>query len=120
MAFWSKCIFGGMKVRIEELEALGFVKVTDGEGEIIHGYTCDLLSEVMGKAKSGTVWITVQSHVNIIAVSVIAGVRAIVLCDGRDYENETIEKAKNERIALFKTDLNSFEVSGKIYGLGVK
>ncbi len=101
-------------MKIDVLSELGFEMIVKGEGEIFHGYACDLLSEVMGNAKPDTVWFTVQSHVNIIAVAVITGIRAIVLCNGHDYGEETIEKAKKEGIALFKTRLNTFEAVKKI------
>jgi len=88
--------------------------------EVVHGYTCDLLSEVMGNAKPGTLWVTVQSHMNIIAVATITGIKGIILCNGHDYGDQTIEKAKEEGITLFKTQENSFVVSGKLYALGLR
>ena len=88
--------------------------------EVVHGYTCDLLSEVMGNAKPGTLWVTVHSHMNIIAVATITGIRGIILCNGHDYGDQTIEKAKEEGITLFKTQENSFVVSGKLYALGLR
>ena len=36
--------------------------------EITGGYVSDLLSDVMGNAREGEVWITLQTHQNIIAV----------------------------------------------------
>ncbi len=107
-------------VKVENLKDLGFEMIISNQEEIIHGYTCDLLSEVMGKAKANTVWITVQSHVNIVAVAVITGIKAIILCDDRKYESETIDKAKSEGIALFITPMSAFEASGKIYELGIR
>jgi len=92
----------------------------DLDKEVVYGYTCDLLSEVMGNAKPDTLWITVQSHVNIIAVATITGIRGIILCNGHDYNEQTINKAKEENITLFKTTDNSFTVSGKLYALGLK
>ncbi|BBJ27954.1 DRTGG domain-containing protein [Athalassotoga saccharophila] len=107
-------------MKIEELKDLGFEMVSDGDGEIDHGYACDLLSEVMGKAKPDTVWLTVQSHINIIAVAAITGIRAIILCNDHKFDEETIQRAKKEKIALFKTALNTFEACGKIYQKGIR
>ncbi len=101
-------------MKVEMIRDLGFETVVEGQGEISHGYVCDLLSEVMGNAKPDTIWFTVQSHVNIVAVAVITGIKAIVLCNGHDYDEETIEKAKKEKIALFKTKLNTFEAVKKV------
>ncbi len=107
-------------MKVEELKEMGFEMITDGNGEINHGYACDLLSEVMGRVKPDTVWLTVQSHVNIIAVAAITGVRAIILCNGHAFNEETIQRAKKEKIALFKTSLNTFEACGRIYQKGIR
>lgn len=107
-------------MRISDLESLGFNRITDGEGELKRGYTCDLLSEVMAKAETDTVWFTVQSHVNVIAVAAITGIRAIVLCNGHKFDEEAIEKAKDEKISLFTTPLNAFEAGGKLYNKGLR
>lgn len=107
-------------MKVKDLETFGFENVIDNDDEIINGYACDLLSEVMGRAKPDTVWFTVQSHINIIAVATIVGIRAIVLCNGHGYDGETIEKAKIEKIALFKTTLNTFEASGIVYERGIR
>lgn len=50
--------------------------------EISGGYVCDMLSDVMGSAKSGQVWITIMKHLNTIAVASMTGIPAIVLAKG--------------------------------------
>ena len=37
--------------------------------EIKGGYTSDLLSDVMGNAREGNIWITLQTHKNIMAIA---------------------------------------------------
>jgi len=86
------------------------------EKEIKKGYTSDLLSEVMASGNSD-IWITVQSHSNIVAVATIIGVKAIVLVNGREYTQDTREKAKEEGICLLKSKQNAFEITGKIYAM---
>ncbi|AJG41324.1 hypothetical protein TRQ7_07695 [Thermotoga sp. RQ7] len=109
-------------MRIGEIvEKLGLEHVCGNLNvEVEHGFTCDLLSEVLGRAQPSTLWITVQSHVNIVAVATVVGIKGIILCDGHEYERETIEKARENGIVLLKTDENSFVVSGKVYELGLR
>ncbi len=107
-------------MKVSDLEELGFKRITDGDGELKHGYICDLLSEVMAKAEADTVWLTVQSHMNVIAVAAITGIRAIVLCNGHKFDEDTMEKAKAEKISLFTTSLNAFEAGGKLYDKGLR
>src|SRR6056297_69452 len=95
------------------------VEIVAGEcegKEIQKGYTSDLLSEVMSSGNSD-IWITVQSHSNIVAVATIIGVKAIVLVNGREYTSDTMEKAKEEGICLLKSKQNAFVITGKIYAM---
>mgnify|MGYP001316308358 FL=1 len=75
--------------------------------EIEHGYVGDLLSIVMRSAQQNSIWLTVQSHVNIIAVASLTGIKAIVLCEDLEFPDETIQKAKEENINLFVSKENS-------------
>ena len=47
--------------------------------EIKGGYTSDLLSDVMGNAREGNIWITLQTHKNIMAIASLKELAAIVL-----------------------------------------
>ncbi len=88
--------------------------------DVENGYTCDLLSEVMGRGPNNSVWVTVQSHLNIIAVAVIVGIKAIIITNSHKAEEKTVSKAKEERIALYYSNENPFTISGKLYSLGIK
>lgn len=88
--------------------------------DIIHGYVGDLLSIVMRSAKPESIWFTVQSHVNIVAVAALTGVRAIVLCEGLEFNEETIEKAREENINLYITEEISYIAAGRVYELGIR
>ena len=46
--------------------------------EIKGGYTSDLLSDVMGNAREGNIWITLQTHKNIMAIASLKELAAIV------------------------------------------
>jgi hypothetical protein len=85
--------------------------------EVSGGYTGDLLSDVMANSKKDDVWITCQSHQNIVAVSVLKEHAGIILVLGKEPDTDTIERASKEGIPLLVTDLPGFEIAGKIYGL---
>ncbi len=88
--------------------------------DIQYGYSCDLLSQVLGKAKSDSVWITVQSHMNIIGVATIVGAKAIIVCEEHDVSPEVIEKAEEEEIVIMKSDKGAFHLAGELYKRGVQ
>lgn len=83
------------------------------------GYASDLLSDVMANAQKGDIWITLQTHPNIIAVAVLKEISGIVIINGRKPEPEMLEKAGQEGIPVLTSPLPAFELIGKLYGLGV-
>jgi len=105
-------------LRLEEIIEKTECEIVSGETgsvEINQGYACDLLSEVMATGSKSDIWITVQSHSNIVAVAAITGIKCIILANGRDYNDDTFSKAKNEGIVLLKSKLDTFTISGIIY-----
>lgn len=87
--------------------------------EITGGYCGDLLSDVMANAQKDSIWITIQSHQNVVAVAVLRELTAIVLPNGRRPDEETKLKADFEGIPLFSTDIPAFQLAGRLYDLGV-
>ena len=47
--------------------------------EVKGGYTSDLLSDVMGHAQEGDVWVTLQTHKNVMAIASLKEIAAIIL-----------------------------------------
>jgi len=89
------------------------------EREVTGGYASDLLSDVIGNSKEGNLWVTLQIHPNIVAVASMKDLAGIVLVNGREPEQETIEKAEAEDVVIMVTKMPTFELVGRLYGLGV-
>lgn len=87
--------------------------------EVAAGYCGDLLSDVMANAQKGGVWLTIQSHQNIVAVAVLRELSAIVLVNGRVPDEETKARAEAEGIPLLLSPLSSYSLAGKLYGMGI-
>jgi hypothetical protein len=81
------------------------------------GYASDLLSDVMAHSREGDVWITLQTHQNIIAVAKLKNLAAVVLVNARDPDAETLLKAEREQVVLCRTPDTAFAFSGKLYAL---
>lgn len=88
--------------------------------EITRGYCSDLMSDVMANSKQGDIWITLQIHQNIVAVSSLNNLSAIVIINDRKPEQETIEKAEKEGIPILLSKLPAFEFIGKLFNLGIR
>lgn len=96
---------------ILELKAL----CTDDTSREINGaYTGDLLSWVMGRAKSDNVWITIMSNINVVAVASLCDVSMVILSEGSLLDNDALEKAKLQGINIFSSELTSFELCCEI------
>jgi len=85
--------------------------------EITGGYVSDLLSDVMGNASEGQVWITLQTHQNIIAVGSLKEIAAIIIVKGYMPDTETIDKSNIENIPVLSTELDTFTIAGRLYDL---
>lgn len=111
-------------MKIREIVDILDCEVLTGElnmdEEVTYGYTSDLLSEVMGKAKADSVWVTIQSHLNVVAVAVLVGIKAIVICENKSVDPKVVEKAKQEGVAIIRTKENSFRTSGILFKAGLK
>jgi len=85
--------------------------------DITDAYVSDLLSDVMANSTEGSVWITLQTHMNIVAVATMKNLAAILLVNGRTPEQDTLTKAEQEGIMILGTDATAFMTAGKIYQL---
>jgi DRTGG domain len=84
------------------------------------GYISDLLSCVMAGANPQSIWVTLQAHINIVAVGALKEVAAIIITEGARPEDSTLQKAEEEGITLLATPLPSFQVVGKLWELGLR
>ena len=97
------------------------LKVFSGESGLnkeVHGaYVSDLLSDVMGNAIEGLIWVTLQAHKNVMAVASLKDLSAVVIVKGIEPDSEMVTKSNEEGIPVLGTDNNTFEMSGKLYKL---
>ncbi len=101
------------------VERLGLEVLARGnpEREVNWAYTSDLLSDVMAGAQPGDMWLTIQRHMNIVAVAKLRDLTGIVLAKGIKPAQEVVDKAREEGIALMVSDKPLFELCGELYQL---
>ena len=87
--------------------------------EITYGYTCDLLSWVMAHGDEGMAWVTVQTHLNVVAVAVLADMACVVLPEGIRMEDESLKKAGDEGMSVMSSPMTAYEICGIMAGQGV-
>jgi len=80
------------------------------DAEISCGYSCDLLSWVLAHGKAGMAWCTVQTHMNVIAVSVLMEMACVILVEGVEIEDNSLKKAIDEEMPVLLTNKTAYEV----------
>lgn len=110
-----------MKINdLAQLEGVEALSIPAPDGEITAAYTSDLLSDVMAHAEADSVLITIQAHKNTVAVALLAGCTAILLCNNRPVPDDMVAAAADEDIAVLRCSCNQFQASlrvGKALGL---
>ena len=106
-----------VKELVEKMNLTVFCGQDNLDREIKGGYTSDLLSDVMGFAREGQVWITLQTHKNVLAIASLKELAAILLVKGNKPEEDMLEQAIDEGIPVLGTDAQTFETTGKVYQL---
>jgi len=105
-------------VKISEVAAALGAEICQKEftdTEVSGVYTSDLLSDVIANAKDGGALITIQAHKNTVAVASLVNITVIVICNSRPLPEDMLEAAKDEGIAVIRTNENQFTVSGKLW-----
>lgn len=108
-----------MKIKdiIEKLQLKALTGQDKLDVKATGGYTSDLLSDVIANSKEGNLWITMQTHQNIIAVAKLKDLAGIIIVNNREPDEETLRKATEESMPLLCSQEKAFEISGKLYAL---
>lgn len=108
----------------EIIQSLNLILLTDPKDfasiQPEAGYTSDLLSCVMAGAPRGGIWVTLQAHLNIIAVAALLELCAVIVTEGAEPDPATINRANQEGITLLSTTEKTFTVVGKLWEMGVR
>jgi predicted transcriptional regulator len=92
-------------LKLDKLNHASLDKVIEGV------YIGDLLSLVMAKAKKNDCWLTVQTHLNVIAIASLLELAAVIIVEDQAVENEVIQKATEEGIVLLRSQLPAYELA---------
>lgn len=106
-------------MKISELmQTLHLELLTDSDyddREIKGCYVGDLLSWVMGRAKSQDVWITVMSNINIVAVASLTDAACILIAENVSVEENVLEKANAQGVVIVRSPFSGYELSVKVH-----
>lgn len=108
---------------VEEIvEELGLKVLTGREHlkrEISSAYCCDLLSRVLSRSSKNSLWITIQTHPNIVAVATLLEMACIIIPEAIAVDEKTLAKAEEEHVVILSCSMSAYTLSGKLYSLGI-
>lgn len=108
-------------MKVTELAAATDASVITGgvgeDREVSGVYACDLLSWVMSHAEKGNAWITVHTHVNIVAVALMAELSCIIVPEGIKVEEATVKRAELEGVTILGTALSTYQICCRVPNL---
>ena len=101
------------------IEARNLTEQVSTDRDVAGGYVCDLLSWVMAHGEEGMAWVTVQTHLNVVAVAALSEMACIILPEGTVMEQESLDKANAEGMCVLTSPLTAYEICGRMAGQGV-
>lgn len=103
-----------------KLTCLTPTTLTAHDAEVTRGYASDLLSDVLANAPEGGVLVTIQVHMNVVAVAVHAGLSAVITAHGRKPDADVLDKAAAEGLVWLVSEDHAFDVVGRLFEQGVR
>lgn len=86
---------------------------------VTDGCVCDLLSWVMARGEEGMAWITVQTHLNVVAVACLHDFACVIIPEDIEVPEPTLEKANEEEMPIFSSPRTAYELCCGMHGLGI-
>jgi hypothetical protein len=108
-----------LKEIIEKLKLETVSSSHPADQPVVGGYAADLLSCAMKGAKKDYIWVTLQSHLNVVAVASLLSLAGVIITEGNRPDEETITRAEKEGITLMVTPKTTFTVVGQLTLLGI-
>lgn len=108
-----------VKEVVEQLELTVFSGEVSTEKQVAGGIISDILSDVMAQAHKGELWVTNQTHENVLAIVFFKSLAGVILPGGLLLDEQAAEKAKEKKLPVFLTRLSAFEIVGRLYALGI-
>jgi hypothetical protein len=110
-------------MRLTEIKEKLNLKVLTGskhlDSDISRGYVSDLMSDVIAHGRDGDIWVTYQTHVNVVAIALMKKMAGVILIQNRELIPAAAEKAEKEGLVVFSSNKSAFELVGRLYELDI-
>lgn len=106
--------------RIEQTLELSCLVHPAQDAEVGIGLACDVLSQVLARASAGSILVTTQHSLNLIAVVSHKKIAGVIITAGYRPAAEVLARARTEGIGIYATRMETFDVAGKLCHLGIR
>ncbi len=104
----------------EIIEKLSLVALTNIEDKEVSGvFISDMLSDIMSSAETGNIWLTVQTHKNVVSAANLIDIAAVIVTNGKKVPEDTIELANRFHVIILSSPLSSFQLASKLVDAGL-
>ena len=86
---------------------------------ITGGYASDLLSCVMANAQAGNAWVTLQAHMNVVAVAALLDLACVIITEGAQLDEATLSRAEEKGIPTLLTEQTTYTIVARLAELGI-
>jgi predicted transcriptional regulator len=110
------------KMKLQEIIARLNLKAltTVEEREVTGVFISDMLSDVMSSARPDNLWLTVQTHKNVVSAANLIDISAVIVINGKEVPQDTVELANRFHVHILSTSMSAFEIAGKLIEAGLK
>jgi len=109
-----------LKEIIEKLSLETLTSAGGADRPVRGGYAADLLSCAMKNARQDELWVTLQCHLNVVAVASLINLAGVIITEGNRPDAEAVARAEQEGVVLMATPKTTYTVVSELALLGVK
>ncbi len=102
------------------LELADLTPAVDSRTMVTRAHVSDLLSDVLANAPAGGLLVTIQAHMNVIAVALNAGLVAVIFAGEHHPPADVVARSVGEGLKLYQSERKAFDLVGELYGLGLR
>jgi serine kinase of HPr protein (carbohydrate metabolism regulator) len=74
----------------------------------------------MAHGKPGMAWVTVQTHMNVVAVATLMEMAAVIVPENISVPQDVLDRAGSEGVAILSSEKTAYELCGMMYEAGIK
>ena len=100
--------------KLAEALSLTALATPDVDREVTGCYIGDLLSWVMGRAGADSVWVTIMTNINTVAVATLVDAAMVIIAENAEIEPEVIQKAQEKGVNLYTSPLDAYALAIEI------